>query len=274
MRVLIQNDKMSVGKWAALHVAKRINEKKGGKFVLGLPTGSTPLVMYKELIKLYEEGIVSFANVVTFNMDEYVGLEKSHDQSYHYFMFENFFKHIDIKTENINLLDGMATDLKAECQRYEDKIKAEGGIDLFIGGVGEDGHIAFNEPGSSLISRTRDKELTLHTREVNSRFFNNEIDAVPKLALTVGVGTILDSKEVMILSFGAKKALAMQKGIEGSISQMWTITALQLHQNSIIVIDEEAAELLTVRTFNYFKEIEHANLSCADYEKIVKEEKC
>ena len=157
-----------------------------------MPTGSTPIETYKELINLYKEGVLSFENVITFNMDEYVGLAPEHEQSYHYFMHENFFKHIDIKEENINILNGLAENLEEECQRYEDKIKSVGGIDLFLGGIGEDGHIAFNEPGSSLASRTRDKDLTYDTILANSRFFDNDINKVPKLALTIGVGTLMD----------------------------------------------------------------------------------
>ena len=271
MRLLIVKNSKEVGKWTAFHVAREILKYKPTKdrpFVLGLPTGSTPLETYRNLIELNKKGIVSFENVITFNMDEYVGLEPTHDQSYHYFMYNNFFNHIDIKKENINILDGLATDLDAECKRYEDKIKSVGGIHLFLGGVGEDGHIAFNEPGSSLASRTRDKELTEDTILVNSRFFNNDITKVPKLALTVGVGTIMDSKEVLIMANGPKKAHAIHKGIEEGVNHLWTISALQLHRKAILVIDEDAALDLKVRTYRYFKDIESINL---DLEKLEKE---
>ena len=271
MRLLIVKNSKEVGKWTAFHVAReRLKYKptKDRPFVLGLPTGSTPLETYRNLIELNKKGIVSFENVITFNMDEYVGLEPTHDQSYHYFMYNNFFNHIDIKKENINILDGLATDLEAECKRYEDKIKSVGGINLFLGGVGEDGHIAFNEPGSSLASRTRDKELTEDTILVNSRFFNNDITKVPKLALTVGVGTIMDSKEVLIMANGPKKAHAIHKGIEEGVNHLWTISALQLHRKAILVIDEDAALDLKVRTYRYFKDIESMNL---DLEKLEKE---
>lgn len=271
MRLLIVKNSKEVGKWTAFHVAREILKYKPTKdrpFVLGLPTGSTPLETYRNLIELNKKGIVSFENVITFNMDEYVGLEPIHDQSYHYFMYNNFFNHIDIKKENINILDGLATDLEAECKRYEDKIKSVGGINLFLGGVGEDGHIAFNEPGSSLASRTRDKELTEDTILVNSRFFNNDITKVPKLALTVGVGTIMDSKEVLIMANGPKKAHAIHKGIEEGVNHLWTISALQLHRKAILVIDEDAALDLKVRTYRYFKDIESMNL---DLEKLEKE---
>src|SRR5699024_6180117 len=176
---------------------------------LGLPTGGTPLATYKELIRLYQQGEVSFKNVVTFNMDEYVGLPKEHPESYHSFMFNNFFNHVDIPLENINILNGNTDDHDAECQRYEDKIKSYGKIHLFMGGVGEDGHIAFNEPGSSLSSRTRIKTLNEDTLIANSRFFNNDINQVPKYALTIGVGTLMDAEEVMLLITGYRKAQAL-----------------------------------------------------------------
>lgn len=263
MRLIIQKDKQHLAQWAATHVAQRINEAKPTAekpFVLGLPTGSTPLGMYAELIKLHKAGKVSFEHVVTFNMDEYIGIPRDHEQSYYTFMWTNFFSHIDIKPDNANILNGNAPDLIAECQRYEEKILSYGGIDLFIGGIGEDGHIAFNEPGSSLSSRTRIKTLTTDTIEVNSRFFNNDINLVPKTALTVGVGTIMDAKEVMILANGQKKARALQQGVEGSVNHMWTISALQLHRHGIIVCDEEACTELRVGTYRYFKDIEKDNL--------------
>lgn len=270
MRVIILKDKEEIAKWSAYKIAKKILKFKPTSekpLVLGLPTGSTPLGTYRELINLNKEGIISFENVVTFNMDEYVGLSPEHEQSYHYFMHENFFNHINIKKENINILDGMTKDLEAECQRYEDKIKSYGGIHLFMGGVGEDGHIAFNEPGSSLSSRTRDKELTYDTILANSRFFDNDVEKVPKLALTVGVGTLMDSEEIMILADGYKKARAVYHGIEGGINHLWTISALQLHRKTVIVIDEKAASDLKVKTYKYFKEIEYKSLNLDEYKK-------
>ena len=267
MRVII-TDK-NVGDWAAVYVARKINEFKPTKerpFVLGLPTGGTPLEMYKRLIQLNKDGIVSFENVVTFNMDEYVGLTPDNDQSYHYYMHYNFFDHINIPKENINILDGMAEDYRAECQRYEDKIKSYGGIHLFLGGIGPDGHIAFNEPGSSLSSRTRDKELTMDTIIANSRFFGGDINKVPRLALTVGVVTILDAKEVLIMVTGANKSRALQHGVEEGVNHMWTISALQLHRSGIIVSDEAACSELKVSTYRYFKDIEKDNL---DSEKLL-----
>ncbi|MDN0051365.1 glucosamine-6-phosphate deaminase, partial [Bacteroides gallinaceum] len=201
-----------LSEWAANYVAQRINQFQPSSerpFVLGLPTGSSPLGMYKALIELNREGKVSFRNVVTFNMDEYVGLPESHPESYHSFMFNNFFNHIDIPKENIHILNGNASDLEAECGNYEKQIASYGGIDLFVGGIGPDGHIAFNEPGSSLTSRTRVKTLTTDTIVANSRFFDNDVDKVPKTALTVGVGTVMDAKEVLILCNGHNKARAL-----------------------------------------------------------------
>jgi glucosamine-6-phosphate deaminase len=268
MRVIILKNREEMGKWSAYNIARKIlkfNPTPDRPFVLGLPTGSTPVETYKELINLYNNRVISFENVITFNMDEYVGLSPEHKQSYHYFMHENLFKYIDIKPENINILDGLAKDLEKECQRYEDKIKSVGGIRLFLGGIGEDGHIAFNEPGSSLASRTRDKELTYDTILANSRFFDNDVDKVPKLALTVGVGTLMDSQEIMILADGYKKARAVYHGIEGGVNHLWTVSALQLHRRAILVIDETAASDLKVKTYRYFKEIEAHNLDLEKY---------
>ena len=216
--------------------------------------------MYRALIELNRQGVVSFQNVVTFNMDEYVGLPESHPESYHSFMYNNFFNHIDIPRENIHILNGNAKDLEAECADYEKLIASYGGIHLFVGGIGPDGHIAFNEPGSSLTSRTRIKTLTTDTIVANSRFFDNDTAKVPKTALTVGVGTVMDAQEVMILCNGHNKARALQHAIEGSVTQMWTISALQLHRHGIIVCDEAATDELKVGTYRYFKDIERENL--------------
>ncbi|MGL6064146.1 MAG: glucosamine-6-phosphate deaminase [Fusobacteriaceae bacterium] len=261
MRVIITEE--SIQNWTAVYVANKILDfapTKERPFVLGLPTGGTPLALYKKLIEFYKDGIISFENVITFNMDEYVGLSPENEQSYHYYMHENFFNYIDIKPENINILDGMALDYKAECQRYEEKIKSVGGIHIFLGGIGPDGHIAFNEPGSSLSSRTRDKELTMDTILANARFFDGDINKVPKLSLTVGVGTILDAKEVVIMVNGYNKSRALRQAIEEGVNHMWTISALQLHPKGIIVSDEDACSELKVGTYRYFKDIEKEHL--------------
>lgn len=263
MRLIIQPSYEKISKWAAEYVATSINKFKptaDKPFVLGLPTGSSPLGMYKELINIHKAGKVSFANVVTFNMDEYIGIPEDHAQSYHTFMWTNFFNHVDVKKENVNILNGNAANPEEECRRYEDKIKSYGKINLFIGGIGPDGHIAFNEPGSSLSSRTRIKTLTTDTVIANSRFFDNDINKVPKTALTVGVGTILDASEVLIIANGHSKARALYHAVEGSINQMWTISALQLHPKGIIVCDDAATVELKVGTVNYFKDIEKDNL--------------
>ena len=263
MRLIIEPDYQSVSKWAARFVAKRINDAcptPEKPFVLGCPTGSSPLGMYRELIAMNKAGEVSFRNVITFNMDEYCNLPEDHPESYHSFMWNNFFSHIDIRPENVNILNGNAPDVAKECADYEARIKAAGGIDLFMGGVGPDGHIAFNEPGSSLTSRTRQKTLTQDTIIANSRFFDGDLNKVPKTALTVGVGTVMDAREVMIIVNGHAKARALQQAIEGGVSQMCTLSALQMHRKAIIIADEDATMELKVGTYRYFKDIESKNL--------------
>lgn len=234
-------------------------------FVLGLPTGSSPEIIYRILVQRFKAGEISFKDVVTFNMvllsssdqgetllnfqkDEYVGIPREHPESYHSFMYKHFFSHVDINPANINILNGNAVDLKAECNGYEERIKKAGGIDLFLGGIGPDGHIAFNEPGSSLASQTRVKTLAEDTIRANSRFFGNDISQVPRMALTVGVQTVMDAREVLIIITGAHKALALQKCIEGGVNHMWTLSALQLHPQAMITVDEAATLELQVKT--------------------------
>jgi glucosamine-6-phosphate deaminase len=257
MKLVIHKTYDELSQWAANYIAESINKFNPGKekpFVLGLPTGSSPLGTYTALIKLYKAKKVSFEHVITFNMDEYVAIAEDHPESYHSFMFENFFNHIDIKKENVNILDGNAADLAKECNDYETKIKAVGGIHLFLGGMGADGHLAFNVPGSSLQSTTRLVNLNYDTIAANSRFFNNDLSLVPKQALTVGVKTVLDSKEVLIVVNGYKKARALQNVVENGMNHMWTLSALQNHPNGIIVCDEDATMELKVGTVKYFKE--------------------
>ncbi|WP_297483522.1 glucosamine-6-phosphate deaminase [uncultured Photobacterium sp.] len=264
MRLIPLNNAKDVGLWSARYIADRINKFQPTAerpFVLGLPTGGTPLPTYQRLIELYQAGEVSFKNVVTFNMDEYVGMAADHPESYRNFMYNNFFNHVDMQEQNINLLDGNTADHEAECQRYEDKIKTYGRINLFMGGVGNDGHIAFNEPASSLASRTRIKTLTHETRIANSRFFDGDINQVPKYSLTIGVGTLLDSEEVMILITGHNKAQALQAAVEGCVNHLWTISALQLHPKSMIICDEPSTQELKVKTVKYFQELEAENLT-------------
>lgn len=258
MRVVIQENYDKMCKWAADYIAAKIkNHHEDRPFVLGLPTGSSPIGVYKELARMNQAGELSFSNVVTFNMDEYLGLPHEHDQSYWYFMHDNFFDHlVDMKPENINILNGMTDDPEKECADYEAKIASYGGIDLFMGGIGVDGHIAFNEPYTSLSSRTGVRNLTTDTRIVNSRFFGNDPEAVPSQALSVGVGTVFDSKEVLILINGHNKARALAATVEGEVSQKWTCSALQRHNGAIIACDEAACGELTVDTYKYFLDIE------------------
>ncbi len=267
MRVIIEPDYQDMSLWAARYIADAIRAYQptaDKPFVLGLPTGSSPLGTYRELIRLNKAGYVSFKHVVTFNMDEYVGIPKDHPQSYHTFMWDNFFSHIDIPADQVNILNGNAPDLEAECRGYEQRIAKLGGIDLFLGGIGADGHLAFNEPFSSLNSQTRIKSLTFDTKVMNSRFFDNDISKVPSTALTVGVKTVMDAKTVLILVNGHNKARALRESVEGGVSQQWTCSALQLHPKAIIVCDEPACGELKVDTYKYFKDIEGANLAVSD----------
>lgn len=263
MRVIIQPSAQKAGEWTAAYITRQIAKASPTAkkpFVLGLPTGSSPIPTYKRLVDLNKAGKVSFQNVMTFNMDEYVGIPEDHPESYHSFMWNNLFKFVDVKKQNVNILNGNAKNLDAECVSYEERIKKAGGIDLFLGGIGPDGHIAFNEPGSSLASRTRVKTLTADTRIANSRFFGNDPDKVPKLALTVGVGTVMDAREVVILVTGHNKARALAEVVEHGVNHIWTVSALQLHAKGIIVCDDAATVELKVGTVNYFKDIEADNL--------------
>jgi len=257
MKLIIHKTYEEISAWTAEYIVKRINEfnpTERRPFVLGLPTGSSPIGTYKKLVEFNKEGKVSFKNVVTFNMDEYVGLPEEHPESYHNFMNVNFFNHIDIDRKNIHILNGNAADLEKECADFEDKIKSFNGIELFLGGMGADGHLAFNVPGSSLLSRTRMVNLNYDTIVANSRFFENDFNKVPKQALTVGVQTVLDAREVVIIVNGYKKARALQKVVEEGINHIWTLSALQNHPNGIIVCDEEATMELKVGTVKYFRD--------------------
>ncbi|MGM9785126.1 MAG: glucosamine-6-phosphate deaminase [Candidatus Cryptobacteroides sp.] len=259
MKVIIRNNSKEGSIWAAHHIAEKIKAKAAvtdKPFVLGLCTGSTPIETYAELARMVQAGELSFRNVISFNMDEYVGLPEEHPESYHSFMRTNLFSKIDEPEENIHILNGNAQDLDAECAAYEKAIVEAGGFDLFLGGIGEDGHIAFNEPFSPLTSRTRVVTLTEDTRIVNSRFFGGDMNLVPKQALSVGVATVTDSKEVVILAFGPKKARAIHDAVEGPYSHMCTVSALQNHQNGIIVADEASVGELKVNSYKYFKAVE------------------
>jgi len=256
MRLVILDDYTQVSEWAAKYVRNKILKFNPGPdryFVLGLPTGSTPLGMYRKLVEFCSKGELSFKYVKTFNMDEYVALPRDHPESYHSFMWENFFKHIDIDPSNAHILDGNAPDLVKECDKFEVKIIKAGGIDLFVGGIGSDGHIAFNEPGSSLVSRTRVKTLAKETVVANARFFGNDLSKVPTMALTVGVGTVMDAREVLILISGVNKAYALRCATEEGVNHMYTVSAFQQHPKTIFVVDDDATLELKVRTVKYFK---------------------
>ncbi|XP_056626147.1 glucosamine-6-phosphate isomerase 1 [Triplophysa dalaica] len=267
MKLIILNEYDQVSEWGAKYIRNRIKKFNPGPdrfFTLGLPTGSTPLGCYKKLIEYHKRGEVSFQYVKTFNMDEYVGLPREHPESYHSFMWNNFFKHIDIRAENAHILDGNASNLEKECQDFEAQIKAAGGIELFVGGIGPDGHIAFNEPGSSLVSRTRVKTLAMDTILANARFFDGELSKVPTMALTVGVGTVMDAREVMILITGAHKAFALYNAIEEGVNHMWTVSAFQQHPQTVFVCDEDATQELKVKTVKYFKGMMHVHNKMVD----------
>ena len=258
MKVIIRDRAEDASLWVAHRIAEAIKAKAAvtsKPFVLGLCTGSTPIRTYAELGRMVKDGELSFRNVISFNMDEYVGLPVDHPESYHSFMHSQLFSLIDEPAENIHILDGNAADPEAECAAYEKAIVDAGGIDLFFGGIGEDGHIAFNEPFSSLQSRTRVVSLTEDTIRVNSRFFGGDTSLVPRQALSVGVATVLDSREVVILAIGPKKARAVRDAIEGPMTHTNTVSALQNHPEGVLVLDDAAATELRVSSYRYFREV-------------------
>lgn len=217
-------------------------------FVLALPTGGTAVDLYKNLVKFHLEGILNFDKVVTFNLDEYAGLPENHPESYHSFMAKNLFDHIKINKDRVNILNGNAKNLEQECKIYEEKIKSYGGIDLFIGGIGQNGHIAFNEPGSSFDSTTRVVDLTPNTISANARFFNGDTSLVPTKALTMGLGTVMSAKEVVIMATGPKKAQALYHAFEDKQNINWPVTVLQKHPRSFIIADKAAAAEISKTT--------------------------
>lgn len=251
MRVIIVKDYKEMSRRAAKVVANRIGKKPD--LVLGLATGSTPVGMYSELIRMHKEEGLDFSKVRSFNLDEYCGLSSDHPQSYHYFMHDKLFNHINIRPENIYIPIGDVEKANISCEWYEKKIKEEGGIDLQILGIGRDGHIGFNEPGSSLGSRTRIKTLTKETIEDNARFFKKR-EEVPLYAITMGLGTISEARECLLLASGTNKTEAIQKSIEGPVSADITASLLQLHPRAIIIIDEEAAQNLRQKDYYRYAE--------------------
>jgi len=253
MRVIVVQDAAEVSRSAAQFVARIVRRRPYS--VLGLATGGTPQGMYAELIRMHAEEGLDFSKVITFNLDEYVGLGPNDPQSYRYYMQQYFFDGINVDPRNTHVPDGRALDFEAHCEQYEKAIKESGGIDLQVLGIGSDGHIAFNEPGSSLGSRTRLKTLTSETIRDNARFFGGE-DKVPRLAITMGVGTILESRQCLLMASGGTKARAIRDAIEGPVTAQVTASALQLHRDVVAILDEEAARLLERR--DYYREVEEA----------------
>lgn len=251
MRVIIESDYDAMSRRAAEIVVEVVREKP--ECVLGLATGSTPIGLYKELIRMYREEGLDFSKVRTFNLDEYYGLPPAHPQSYHYFMRQYLFDHINIPPHNINVPRGLVKDVQAYCARYEQMIKEAGGIDIQVLGIGRDGHIGFNEPGSSLASRTRLVALDEQTVKDNARFFGREGD-VPRFAITMGVGTIMEARKCLLLASGSKKAKAIAQAVEGSITSQIAASALQMHPDAIVIVDEEAASEMKRRDFYLYTE--------------------
>jgi len=252
MEVMICDTYQDMSRQAAREVADILNTKPNA--VLGMATGSTPLGLYQELVRRHKEEGLDFSQVTTFNLDEYVGLNPQHSQSYHYFMHENFFKHVNIPKQNVYIPSGTTNNYRSFCDWYERRIKEVGGIDLQILGIGSDGHIAFNEPGSSLMSRTRLKTLAKQTIEDNARFFAKKED-VPVYAITMGVGTILEARQLLLLANGSKKANAVAQAVEGPVTSMITASVLQLHPDALVYVDADAAAELKMR--EYYLWIQH-----------------
>ncbi|MFQ6048846.1 MAG: glucosamine-6-phosphate deaminase [Phycisphaerae bacterium] len=251
MRVIIVKDEQEMGQRAARLIVEDMREHI--TYVLGLATGSTPIPLYKELIRMHRQEGLDFSTVISFNLDEYVGLPPDHDQSYRYFMNENFFKHININLKHTHVPDGTITDfgqIEAYCRKYEAMIEDVGGIDYQVLGIGANGHIGFNEPGSSLGSLTRIKTLTEQTRKDNARFFGS-LEQVPRYAITMGIGTIMKARKVVLLATGTSKAEAVRAALEGPVTTMCPASALQLHRFTTFVIDEAAASKLTLETYEH-----------------------
>jgi glucosamine-6-phosphate deaminase len=253
MRVIIHDTEEQASQRAAQWIARLIRQKPS--CVLGLATGTTVLPVYRELIEMHRGEGLDFSRITTFNLDEYVGLGASDRHSFRWFMQEHLFNHVNIPPQQTHVPDGRALDFAASCLAYEHRIEDCGGIDLQVLGIGSDGHIAFNEPGSSLGSRTRLKTLASETVKDNARFFDS-IDEVPRLAITMGVGTSLESKQCLLLATGERKAKAVRDTIEGPITAQVTASALQLHRDVVVVLDEAAAGLLRRR--DYYEEVEYS----------------
>ncbi len=243
MRIIVTGDYNEMGSLAAKEVAQTIKAKPNA--VLGLPTGSTPLAMYNKLIIMHQKYNLSFEKVTTFNLDEYIGLDRDHVNSFNFFMFENFFNHIDIDETNINIPNGSAGDPRKECAEYEAKIAKAGGIDFVVLGIGVNGHIAFNEPSDHFPASTHIATLDESTVQANARFFES-IDEVPRYAITMGIGNIMHCRKIMLLANGKAKAHAIKQALQGPITPALPGSALQLHRDVTVVLDTEAASLLTL----------------------------
>jgi len=248
MKITITEDYQDLSSCAALEVMNTVNENPSA--VLGLPTGGTPIGMYQQLVQLFNEKKIDFSKVTTFNLDEYIGLSPQHPQSYHYYMNQHFFNHININKANVHLPHGDKEDLNAVCEDYEEKIKATGGIDLLILGVGTNGHIGFNEPGAEVSDKTRVVQLAETTIEANSRFFN-DIKKVPKKAITMGLRTILSSKKIILLAAGSEKADIIKCMFEQTPTNENPATFLKLHENVSLILDEQAAQKVKESNFTY-----------------------
>jgi glucosamine-6-phosphate deaminase len=257
VRIVILSDAVSVAEFAAEEMAAAISSKATS--VLGLATGGTPVGAYRQLIELYKNRRLSFSEVTTFNLDEYIGLSPDHPASYRYFMNENLFRHIDVQIKSTHIPLGDVSDLIAECCNYEARIERAGGLDLQLLGIGTDGHIGFNEPGSSLAGRTRVKTLTEQTRRDNARYFSS-LDEVPTSAITMGIGTILEAKRILLLATGSNKADAIRAAVEGPLTTSVPASALQLHSATVVVVDEAAAAKLDRHDYYRRSELEGRRL--------------
>ena len=246
MEIIIKQDYDAICEEAVMLIHQAW--KKKNDLVLGLATGSSPLGVYKRLIELYKKGEIEFSRVSTFNLDEYLGLKENHPQSFAHYMENNFFRHVNLKRENIHMLSGMPEDIDQHCGEFEDKIKALGGIDIQILGIGRNGHIGFNEPSSSLSSRTRVKTLTQDMIKANERFFTS-LEEIPRYCLTMGIGTIMEAHMLVLLAYGKKKSDAIHKSIEGPVTATVPGSVLQLHPHTKVIIDREAASELVRREY-------------------------
>ncbi|WP_119393446.1 glucosamine-6-phosphate deaminase [Salinibius halmophilus] len=261
MQVVILKDAAEVAAYGAKIFIEQV--KANPASVLGLATGSSPIELYKRVIDANKAGEVSFKDVTTFNLDEYLGLDGDHPQSYRYFMNEQLFNHIDIDKANTFVPDGSAKDPIASCAEYEQKIAAKGGVDVQLLGIGTNGHIGFNEPSSSLASRTRVKTLTQATIDANSRFFAED-EFQPNLSITMGIGSIMEAKKVVLIATGEGKADAIKDTVEGPLSARCPASVLQMHEKAIIICDEAAASKLEDKEFYQYIEQQNDKL-LADY---------